>query len=71
VVGTHGNALRVRVAARAVDGKANDALVDVLADYFDVPRRTISILRGHTSRAKLVQIAQITQPGEPPAGSER
>jgi len=37
--GRHGERIKVRLAARAVDGKANEALVVFLAEHFEVPRR--------------------------------
>ena len=48
--GTHGDSLKIRLAAPPVDGKANAELVRFLADAFDVPQRQITILRGETSR---------------------
>jgi len=57
VAGTHGDALKVRLAAPPVDGKANAELVRFLADAFDVPLRSVAILRGETSRDKTVRIA--------------
>jgi len=48
--------LRVRVMAPAVQGGANNALVRVLADALDVPRRDVRIVAGGTSRQKLVVI---------------
>lgn len=60
VIGTHGDALRVRVAAPAVDGKANEALVEIIAAHFGIHRRMIAISRGHTSRSKVIEI---TVPG--------
>ncbi len=56
IAGTHGNALKVRLAAPPVDGKANDALLRFLADAFAVPLRDAALLRGETSRAKVVRI---------------
>ena len=56
VAGRHGDALKVRVAARAVEGKANDALRRYLADAFAVPLAKVTLLRGETSREKLVRI---------------
>ncbi|MCA1983002.1 DUF167 domain-containing protein [Nocardioides nematodiphilus] len=49
-------ALTVFVRERAVDGAANDGVVTVLADHFGVPRSRVEILRGHTSRHKLVEV---------------
>jgi uncharacterized protein (TIGR00251 family) len=56
VSGLHGDALKVRVAARAVDGRANAALVALLAAAFDVPARNVSLLSGEKSREKRVRI---------------
>jgi uncharacterized protein YggU (UPF0235/DUF167 family) len=39
-----------------VDGAANDALVDALADALDVPRRAVRIVAGATSRGKVVEV---------------
>lgn len=44
------------VHAPASEGKANQALVELLADYFSVPKSSVSIIRGETSRRKLVEI---------------
>lgn len=49
--------LVVRVQERAVDGRANDALVLAVADAFGVARRDVRIVHGHTSRAKVVEVA--------------
>ena len=57
VVGVHGGALKIRVAAPAVEGKANAALVGFLADQFGVPQRAVTIVRGETGRRKTVRIA--------------
>ena len=54
--GTHGDALKVRLAAPPVDGKANAELVRFLADAFGVPQRQVTIVRGETSRQKSVRI---------------
>ena len=57
VSGTHGDALKVRLAAPPVDGKANAELLRFLAEVFGVPRRNVTLVRGETSRAKVVRIA--------------
>ena len=57
VGGRHGDALRVRVAAAAEGGRANRAVVDALAEALDLPRRAVSIERGHTGRRKIVRVA--------------
>ena len=58
VAGTHGAALKVRLAAPPVDGKANAELLRFLAGVFGVPRRNVTLLRGELSRAKVVRIAR-------------
>ena len=57
VAGTHGDCLKLRLAAPAVEGKANAALVEFLAEAFGVPKRAVSIVRGETGRRKTVRIA--------------
>jgi len=56
VVGRHGDAWKVRIAAPPENGKANDALVDLLAETLGVPRSSIEIVAGHTSRDKTVMV---------------
>jgi uncharacterized protein (TIGR00251 family) len=51
-----GDALLVRLAAPPVEGAANDALIRLLADTFDVPRRAVTLLSGERSRDKRVAI---------------
>jgi uncharacterized protein (TIGR00251 family) len=56
VAGIHGAALKLRLAAPPVDGKANAALRAFLADAFGVPLRQVTLLRGETSRDKAVRV---------------
>ncbi len=56
VVGAHGDALKVRVAAPAVEGAANAALIEYLADTLKLPRREVTIAQGEKSRRKLVYV---------------
>jgi uncharacterized protein (TIGR00251 family) len=56
VSGAHGDALKVKLAAPPVDGKANAELLRFLAEAFGVPLRNVTLLRGETSRAKVVRI---------------
>lgn len=48
--------LTVYVRERAVDGKANEAVIGLLAKHFHVPKSRVEIVRGHTSRNKIVRI---------------
>jgi len=54
--GIHGEAIRIRIAARAVDGAANDALLGFLAEALRVPRRRCVLISGARSRKKQVRI---------------
>lgn len=56
VAGTHGDALKIRLAAPPVDGKANDELTAFLAKEFGVPKRQVELVSGAASRNKRVQI---------------
>ena len=56
VAGVHGDALKIRLAAPAVEGKANAELQRFLAAAFGVPRRAVTLVRGETSRQKTVRI---------------
>lgn len=51
-------ALTVAVAARAVEGAANEAVVRALAEHFGLPRSRVTIARGHTARVKLVDVEE-------------
>jgi uncharacterized protein len=56
IVGRHGEAWKVRVAAPPESGKANDALVELLASTLGVSRSGVEILAGHGSRDKTVVV---------------
>jgi uncharacterized protein (TIGR00251 family) len=56
VVGRHGAGWKVRVAAPPSDGRANDALVRLLAETLDVAAREVEIVSGHASRDKIVEL---------------
>lgn len=61
VVGTHGDALKLRLAAPPVDGKANDELIRFLADAFGVPQRQVELVAGSTGRSKRLRIRSATR----------
>ena len=58
VAGVYGDALKIRPRAPPVDGKANTELVRFVATAFGVPLRSVSIVRGETSRRKSIRIEQ-------------
>lgn len=53
----HAGVLKVQVTAPPVDGAGNRAVVDLLADWLGVPRRSVVVLRGQSARDKLVEVA--------------
>jgi len=57
--GKHGERTKVRISGRAVDGKANEALIEFLAGHYRVPRRNVTIVSGLRSRRKRVVIEGI------------
>ncbi len=60
IVGLYGEALRVRLRAPAMEGKANQALRTFLAEQLQVPVNAVEILSGHTSRRKVVRVIGVT-----------
>ena len=57
LVGLHGEAMKIRLAAPPVDGKANTALCAFLAEFCGVPKSAVTLISGETSRAKRVRVA--------------
>jgi uncharacterized protein (TIGR00251 family) len=57
IVGVHGGALKVAVSAAPEHGKANDAVVALLAAWLDVPRSSVVIVAGASSQDKVAEIA--------------
>jgi len=60
VVGEHGNAIKIKLRAPAVEEKANVALINFLAQRLEISRRQIAIERGHKSREKLIRIESLS-----------
>ena len=59
VISEENGVLKVKVSAPAEDGKANKALIEVLANHFKLPKRCIIIKSGMTSRLKQVIIENV------------
>ena len=60
VVGRHGDAIKIRVKAPPVDGAANEELIRFLAKRFKVPRKSIELVSGPSSRHKEIAIEGVT-----------
>lgn len=56
IAGLHGDALKVRLAAPPVEGRANEALLKFIAGLFDVPLRDTELKQGTQSRHKVVAV---------------
>ena len=61
VQGLYGDAVKIRLRAPPVEGKANDALIAFLSRILDMPARDLIIVAGHSSRRKRVAIAGVTE----------
>ena len=55
--GLHGDALKIRLAAPPVDGKANDALVKFVAETLGLPKSAVNLKSGHSSRRKVLELS--------------
>lgn len=64
IVGEHGDALKLRLLAPPVDGKANAALIAFLAATLDLPKAAISLKSGQTARRKILALATSATPSE-------
>ena len=63
VAGRQGESIKVQVKAPPVEGAANAAVIDVLAGWLGVPRRSLSIRHGQSGRNKVVEVA-VDDPAE-------
>lgn len=61
IAGVHGGALKIRLVAPPVDGKANEALIAFLAAKLGVSKSAIALKSGQTSRTKRVRIVGISR----------
>jgi len=59
IAGTHGDALKIRLNAPPVDGKANAALIDFLAERLKLAKSRITLKSGQTSRRKVLAVEGI------------
>lgn len=60
VVGIHGESLKVRVAAPALENRANEVLIAFVAERFGVARRDVTLLSGEKSREKRLAVRSAT-----------
>lgn len=62
LVGMRDGILLIRVSAPALEGRANESVRRVLAKHLGVPKSSVTIVRGHRSREKVIQIDGLDQP---------
>jgi uncharacterized protein (TIGR00251 family) len=65
VAGQYGDALKIRLAAPPVDGKANAALLGFVAERLGLAKSAVTLKSGHTSRRKVLEVVN------PPVDTER
>jgi uncharacterized protein len=56
LAGMHDGAIKIRIAAAAVDNAANRALIDFVAHRLAIPKRCVRLVTGHTHRRKVLEI---------------
>jgi uncharacterized protein (TIGR00251 family) len=61
IAGVMGGALKVRLRAPAVEGRANEALCEFVAELLKTPKAAVRILSGHHSRSKRVEVRGVTE----------
>ncbi|HJW38766.1 MAG TPA: DUF167 domain-containing protein [Candidatus Udaeobacter sp.] len=61
VVGEHGDAIKIKLRAPAVEGKANAALRSFLREKLKIPKRGIALEHGHKSRDKLIRVDGLSE----------
>ena len=64
VAGLHGDALKVRIAAPALEDRANDALIAFLAEALGTSQRDVVLVSGERGREKRLRVANATRPPE-------
>jgi uncharacterized protein (TIGR00251 family) len=60
ITGAVGDALKLALTAPPVEGRANEACVKFLAEFLNVPRSSVTIAAGESSRQKLVRVAGVS-----------
>jgi uncharacterized protein len=64
VTGVLDDALKIRLQAQPIEGKANEALVRFLADMLSVPKGAVAITHGHTNKRKVIEVTAPTVTAE-------
>lgn len=59
-VGIHDKELKVKITAPPIDGRANEGLIEFVSEIFGVPKRDVQLVRGESSRHKVVEIQGVS-----------
>lgn len=57
IAGLHGEAVKICVTAPPVDGKANKAVIAFLSNFFNIPKSSVTLIKGAQSRSKRFLLA--------------
>jgi len=60
ITGELGDALKLSLTAPPTEGRANDACIEFFANLLEVPRSSVTIASGHTSRRKVIRVAGLS-----------
>ena len=61
ITGVVGDAIKLALTAPPIEGRANEAVIEFFADLFEIPRASVTIASGATSRTKVLRIAGVTE----------
>jgi uncharacterized protein (TIGR00251 family) len=61
ITGAVGDVLKLALTAPPVEGKANQAVIEFFADLFEIPRSSVTIASGETSRNKVVRVSSVNK----------
>jgi uncharacterized protein (TIGR00251 family) len=56
VIGPHNDEIKIKITAPPIDGRANEELIEFLADLFHIAKRNVSVVKGDTGRHKTVDL---------------
>ncbi len=60
VIGPHNGAVKIKITAPPIEGRANEAIIEFLSELFKIPKRSIQLYRGGTSRNKIFELEGVT-----------
>jgi len=61
IIGAVGDMLKLALTAPPVDGRANQAVIEFLAELFEIPRASVTIASGESSRNKVIRISGVSR----------